>query len=431
MSQARDYRRDENGRGVDPFQKRKRRYKSVLRLLAAEGLFAATPRGFQEAIWRGKWPEPRVVLEDGVEPWAAGVLERAFTATDVAYGGGRVTFADLVAVIMPLRAVLGHVGAGAGILPSVRRLIDRALPELERIVGEQAPGLFERVSTVAAKVAVVCGGADWGVVCWRLDVPRAAEARKVGAAFVLSRSVSEVVQVRVDGSNRPAYRVGCPEATGHEMGGTGARWVSVPASLFGEASPGELPVYVQAHALRQMHERLDLPMLRPWAEYHMSQSLLEPRVARGCGGGDMLVEFRLNDRKAGYLVVSRVGDRALVRTFLLLTMAGTPEGDRLGRRLRLTRDEARWLGLYRLSSVAASDVRDDAELVGILGECGCGQLAEVARGVDFVPVTTGYAAELRKYIGLASAAAAEVPAGDVNPGDCENGAEGRAVRAAA
>jgi hypothetical protein len=134
----------------------------------------------------------------------------------------------------------------------------------------------------------------------------------------------------------------------------------------------------------------------------------------------------------GYLVLSRVGDRALVRTFLLLTMAGTPEGDRLGRRLRLTRDEARWLGLYRLSSLAASDVRDDAELVGILAECGCGQLAEVARGVDFVPVTTGYAAELRKYIGLASPpAAAEGAACEITGDVDENGGEEQALREAA
>jgi hypothetical protein len=110
-------------------------------------------------------------------------------------------------------------------------------------------------------------------------------------------------------------------------------------------------------------------------------------------------------------------------------MAGTPEGDRLGRRLRLTRDEARWLGLYRLSSLAASDVRDDAELVGILAECGCGQLAEVARGVNFITVATGYAAELRKYLGLASAAA-ENAAGADAAGDREDG-EGQVVRAAA
>ena len=73
MSRARDYRRDENGRGVDPFLKRKRRYRPVLRAVGAEALFAATPRGFQEAIWRGKLPEPRVVVGDGVEAWAGGV----------------------------------------------------------------------------------------------------------------------------------------------------------------------------------------------------------------------------------------------------------------------------------------------------------------------------------------------------------------------
>jgi hypothetical protein len=430
MSRARDYRRDENGRAVDPFLKRKRRFKPVLRLLGAEELFAATPRGFQEALWRGKRPEPRAVAQDGVEPWAETVVNRAFVETDVAYGDGRVTFADLVAVILPLRATLRHVGTGANVLPSVRRLIERALPGLDRICDEHATGLYERVCGVAAKVAVACGEAASAVVWWRMDQPTPDEVRKTGVEVVLGRDVPEAVHVRVDGSNRPAYRVGCLAPTGERTGVTVARWVSVPASVFGDAGAGELPVYAQAHALRQMHERLDLPRMRPWAEFFLAQSLIEPKVARGCGGGDVLVEYRFDVRKVGYLVLSRVGDRALVRTFLLLTMAGTPEGDRLGRRLRLTRDEARWLGLHRLSSLAASDVRDDAELVAILAECGCGQLAEVARGVDFITVATGYAAELRKYIGLASAAAVENAGAAEAAGDGED-AEGQDVRAAA
>ena len=422
MSRARDYRRDASGRAVDPFLSRKRRFRPVLRLLEAEELFAATPRAFQEALWRGKRPEPRAIAGEGVEPWAATYLNRTFVKTDVAFGDGRVTFADLVAVIIPLRGVLQYVGARTEVRPSVRRLIERAMPGLDRICEEHSAGLYERVCGEASKVAIACGEAESGVVWWRMDQPQPDEVRKTGVEIVLGRDVPEAVHVRVDGSNRPAYRLGCLAPTGEHTGGTAARWVSVPAAVFGGDGGGELPVYVQAHALRQMHERLNLPSMGPWSEFFLAQSLIEPRVARGCGGGDVLVEFRFDVRKVGYVVLSRVGDRALVRTFLLLTMTGTPEGDRLGRRLRLTRDEARWLGLHRLSSLAASDVRDDAELVRILAECGCGQLAEVARGIDFVKVATGYAAELRKYIGLASAGAAVT---DVTESDPE------AIRAAA
>ena len=109
---------------IAPFS-RKRRFRPVLRLLGVEDLFAATPRGFQEALWRGKRPEPRAVAQDGVEPWAATFLNRTFVETDVAYGDGRVTFADLVAVIIPLRGTLQFVGAQADVVPSVRRLIER------------------------------------------------------------------------------------------------------------------------------------------------------------------------------------------------------------------------------------------------------------------------------------------------------------------
>jgi hypothetical protein len=168
-----------------------------------------------------------------------------------------------------------------------------------------------------------------------------------------------------------------------------------------------LPAFVQAHALRQMHDRLDLGGMRPWSEYNLALSLINPvRVDGRAGreGGSAMIEYRVQERRAGYLMVKRVGERVLVRTFLFLTMAGTPEGDRLARRLRLTRDEAAWLGLHKLSSLAATDVRGDAELCAILDECGCGQLVEMGRGLKFVPVATGFAAELRKYVGMAPAA---------------------------
>jgi hypothetical protein len=404
MSRARDYRRDEKGRAVDPFLKRKQRYRPVLRLIRAEGLFAATPRAFQEALWRGKRPEPRVVVGEGVEPLVGASVAHALAGVDVAHGDGRLKFADLVSVVFPLLGILRELDTMPGIVPPVRRLIDRAVPELARICTEHQAALFERVFGLANSAAIFYSRAESRVVWWRLNVP-GADAENAGLEIVIGRDVPEAVRVRVDGSGRPAYRVGCIAGVPDKPGESVARWGSVPASVFGGAGGGELPVYVQAHALRQMHERLDLPRMRPWAEFFLAQSLRNPTVARECGGGDVLVEFRLEERKVGYLVLSRVGGRALVRTFLLLTMTGTPEGDRLGRRLRLTRDEARWLGLHRLSSLAASDVRDDPELVAILAECGCGQLAEVARGVDFVTVSTGYAAELRKYIGLASAAA--------------------------
>ena len=103
----------------------------------------------------------------------------------------------------------------------------------------------------------------------------------------------------------------------------------------------------------------------------------------------------------GYLVATRVGGRVLVRTFLLSTMAGTPEGDRLASRLRLTRSEAAGRGLHKLSSLAASDVRGDAELCGMLAECGCAPLVEIGRGLTFLPVALGFASELRRYLGMA------------------------------
>jgi hypothetical protein len=302
-----------------------------------------------------------------------------------------------------MRVTLREVVGTPGMYESVRRLLDRALPQLEKVWDGHGL-LFEQAFRGAETVLAACARADAEIFTWSCAFPIV--RGKVCVEGTVHRATPEVVELRADGAPRRAYRAGCG------MSVEGVRWASIPADFFGGGcGVGEeaLPVFVQGHALRQLHERLDLPGMRPWSEYHMVQSLLNPVRVDVRGGrerGSVMLEYRIQDRKAGYLIVTRIGSRVLVRTFLFLTMAGTPEGDRLARRLRLTRDEAAWLGLHRLSSLAASDVRDDAELCAMLDECGCGQLVEIGRGAPYIPVASGFAGELRKYLRMAPAAAA-------------------------
>jgi hypothetical protein len=95
-----------------------------------------------------------------------------------------------------------------------------------------------------------------------------------------------------------------------------------------------------------------------------------------------------------------------VRTFLFLTMAQTPEGRMLEKKLKLTRDEVAYLRLHELSRFLRTDLKDDEQMRALLGECGCGHLFEMAEDDDALYPTGGtvtpFAEELKQYVGLAA-----------------------------
>ncbi len=91
-------------------------------------------------------------------------------------------------------------------------------------------------------------------------------------------------------------------------------------------------------------------------------------------------------------------DKVVVRTFLFLTMDGTPEGARLRSQLRLRRDDKEYLELDTFYAFVHSDLKQDPDLVRVLSECGCGQLFEVPMGASVDEEMKGYAAEVRKFL---------------------------------
>jgi hypothetical protein len=63
--------------------------------------------------------------------------------------------------------------------------------------------------------------------------------------------------------------------------------------------------------------------------------------------------------------------------------------------------------LNRLSSFTGTDIADDAELRGMLAECGCGGLLELPRVAGPGEGGVSFAAELRKYLRMEPARARE------------------------
>ena len=145
----------------------------------------------------------------------------------------------------------------------------------------------------------------------------------------------------------------------------------------------------------------------------MHDSLANPSIAERQPNGDLLVQYRINDHRVGYLVATQTKDLIAVRTFLFLTMQRTPEGKALEKRLGLTREEIDYLGLHEMARFMQTDLKDDAQLRRMLEQCGCGHLFELAEE-NGAPLASGifpppkpFAAELRQYLGMKESTAAE------------------------
>ena len=222
-----------------------------------------------------------------------------------------------------------------------------------------------------------------------------------GITFRVRKKEASRVTVELDGERRSAYR--CGQCLGPRLD-----WVTWTASQVGLGDARkEFPVYVQPHALRRLGERLDtISKMEGLIHDHLWLSLNEP-VFAGRQGADLLVEYRLFGRKLGYLPTAITADKAIVRTFLFVTMDGSPEGQRLYERLRLTGRERAHLQWDRLSTLVETDLKEDPELKEILCECGCGEVFDASLDLFFAESKTGFAAEARKYLGMERAVPSE------------------------
>ena len=86
-------------------------------------------------------------------------------------------------------------------------------------------------------------------------------------------------------------------------------------------------------------------------------------------------------------------------TFLFLTMDGTPEGQNLWEKLRLSKRDKQYTGLDRLSTYVLSDMKDDPELAAVFEDCGCAHLFSMTEEELTDRQLRGSAADVRKYLG--------------------------------
>ncbi len=331
-------------------------------------------------------PPPEVTADPSFGAYTAGDRARvaeALSAATVAINGIDLPWIDAYTVVLPL------LTRNPDSLIDPRHLPPRAAPD--PTIGNHLMEGFERMllSRLDSALATLTGGAteyDRKLYWYRRESSPGGQVR-----IVLGARAAERIVADIDGRRRPAYRCG------GSRGSEGFRWVEWPPDVVGGPTrAGPVPVYVQQHALDRLRERL--PINARQRNSSLAGSLANPVVTRR-DGDVVLVQFRLGDElHVGHLVARCIPGATVVTTFLLVTMQGTPEADRLYREARLRRPDVEYAGLDRLPTFFNSDLGEDPELARIFEVCGCGDLLGLRTGDRSEP-RPGLAATLRAYLG--------------------------------
>ncbi|HEV7301933.1 MAG TPA: hypothetical protein VGN72_21540 [Tepidisphaeraceae bacterium] len=393
---ARSNKRDRKGH-VDPFYDRRVRFRAALGAVGLWDAFAAMPRLAQEQLMQRKFADPVVEFDASVPEEDATAIRPAIEArlreAAVDATAGSLKVRDYYAILTLCR-LLAEQPLNPRTPDEVRRFFAQALPVLQEVERTQhlpiARAMFEAVH------APVVGRSrlDGRLFTAPLEF-RTTPAGKRQVRIVVRATDPQMRYVTLDGERRPMYRV--TTASPHDH----LQWLSWTAEQFGK-SPGapERPVYVQSHALRALQQRANLPAIAPYLHAWLCHAMEEAKVIDRIGD-DLLVELRVDKYRFGYFVVSVLPDLIAVRTFLFLTMEGTPEARNLRRELNLSRRDVDWLGLDNLNAFTQTDLRNDQELRRMLKRCGCGHLFKMDEE-HFSPEPKPFATEMRKYLRLAA-----------------------------
>jgi len=136
-----------------------------------------------------------------------------------------------------------------------------------------------------------------------------------------------------------------------------------------------LEVYIQQHALAKLQERIDIT---PGILHYMAFMIMnQPEIKHHKNDNSSLVEYYLSDQKVGYLLVSLVDAKLIIRTFLFLTNDGTPEGKKLNQLLSLDKQDKKYLMIDTLPTFNSYHIDQNEHLSKLFREAGCAPLLKL------------------------------------------------------
>lgn len=166
-----------------------------------------------------------------------------------------------------------------------------------------------------------------------------------------------------------------------------------------ESGSADLPVYISPHAISRFDERLPIDC----GDYSLHNLILEglrsPRPIAGRDGA-WLIPVEPVMGRIGYLVAQVLPDYVLIKTFLFLTMRGTPESERLMTGLGVFRADVERFELDRCKTWIDSDITQDPLIRRVLSNCGCGHLLTFLADDRHVPWLHRHGEQLKQTLAL-------------------------------
>lgn len=186
---------------------------------------------------------------------------------------------------------------------------------------------------------------------------------------------TEKIQVTIDGGNRPVFKLGSLAQTHIAQ----LDYVGIDPALLNLPAGKPLDVYIQAHALDRLAERID-GVNAGFLQISASLSLKNAKVCKNKKGA-LLFEFTLREKKVGYFKGDIIDGKIILRTFLFLTNNGTPEGEKLHLHTGIMKEDKMYLTIDKFSSFMHSDIKTNERVKDIFIKAGCQSLFEVDDGV--------------------------------------------------
>lgn len=133
-----------------------------------------------------------------------------------------------------------------------------------------------------------------------------------------------------------------------------------------------LKVFILEHALRRIEERLDTINIGH-SHHQIFTSTVQCNNAI-VNGNSILIPYFILGKKVGYLASIILDDILLIKTFLFITNASTPEGEKLYRNTKLQILDKKFLAIDKLSSFITDDIKTNTTLRDIFVQAGCEHL---------------------------------------------------------
>lgn len=125
----------------------------------------------------------------------------------------------------------------------------------------------------------------------------------------------------------------------------------------------ELDVYIQAHALKRMEDRLDA--MGAFSRNFMFTITFPNLKFLQSYRGYLLIPIEPGNVRVGYLFCNVIEDMLVIRTFLFITHSATPEGDRLKEFTGMNKSDISYWKIDRLSTLFKIDKEHWPELLRV------------------------------------------------------------------